>query len=48
MTMVSMYKTCPKCHKKYSWKSDVGKLFCSHCGVVGKPKKGVLESLFEN
>jgi len=46
MTMMPMYKTCPKCHKKYSWNPDVGKMFCPHCGGVGKHKKGVLDIIF--
>lgn len=46
MTMMPMYKTCPKCHKKYSWNPDIGKMFCPHCGGVGKPKKGVLDTIF--
>jgi len=46
MTMMPMYKTCPKCHKKYSWNPDVGKMFCPHCGGVGKTKNGVLDTIF--
>lgn len=45
MTMMPMYKTCPKCHKKYSWNPDVGKMFCPHCGGMGKTPKGILEKL---
>ena len=32
MTMMPMYKTCPKCHKKYSWNPDVGHMWCPTCG----------------
>lgn len=39
MTIVPMYKICPKCHKKYSWNPDVGKFSCPHCGGLGKPGK---------
>lgn len=31
MTMRPMWKTCPKCHKRYSWNPDVGKIACPRC-----------------
>ena len=39
MTIVPIYKTCPKCKKKYSWNPDVGKFNCPYCGGLGKPGK---------
>ncbi len=44
MTIVPMYKTCSKCHKRYSWNPDVGKFKCPHCGGLGKPGK-LLETI---
>jgi len=46
MTILPMYKTCPKCHKKYSWNPDVGKFNCPHCGGLGKPESGGLGTIF--
>lgn len=40
MTLVPEYKTCPKCHRKYSWNPDVGKMFCPHCGRLGNSGSG--------
>lgn len=39
MTMVPMWKTCPKCHRKYEWNPDVGKFNCSYCHGLGKQGK---------
>ena len=35
MSLLPMYKICPKCKRKYSWNPDVGKIHCPHCGVIG-------------
>lgn len=35
MTMIPMYKTCPRCKRKYSWNLDVGKMWCPNCGSLG-------------
>ena len=34
MTLISMYKRCPRCKKKYSWNPDTGKIMCPHCGIL--------------
>lgn len=39
MTIIPMYKTCPKCHKRYSWNPDVGRFNCPYCGGIGRPGK---------
>lgn len=38
MTMVPMYKKCPRCKRKYSWNPDVGKTWCPYCGLQGIPR----------
>ena len=35
MTMIPMFKICPKCKKRYSWNPDVGKINCPCCGYLG-------------
>ena len=35
MTMLPMYKKCPKCKKSYSWNPDVGNMWCPNCGLFG-------------
>lgn len=39
MTLLPMWKKCPKCHKKYDWNPDVGRFFCPYCYGLGKQKK---------
>lgn len=46
MTMVSEWKICPKCHKKYAWNPDVGKFRCLHCGGLGKKNRIISDVLF--
>ena len=29
--MISVFKTCPKCRKKYLWNLDTGKRSCPDC-----------------
>ena len=40
MTMVPMYKKCPKCKRRYSWNPDVGKMCCPYCRPFGVPGAG--------
>ena len=35
MTMVSMFKKCQRCKRRYSWNPDVGQMWCPHCGPLG-------------
>lgn len=35
MTMMPIYKKCPRCKKIYSWNPDVGKLWCPYCSLSG-------------
>ena len=46
MTMVPMWKTCPKCHKKYDWNPDVGRFACPYCRGLGNPGKTILKKIF--
>lgn len=46
MTMDLKWKTCPKCHKKYSWNPDVGQMMCPNCMGLGKPGKGIFNKIF--
>lgn len=47
MTMVPMWKKCPKCHKKYAWNPDVGNFNCPYCHGLGKSESGILGKIFE-
>lgn len=40
MTMVPMFKKCPRCKKRYSWNPDVGKIRCPYCGSCGQAGYG--------
>ena len=46
MTIVPELKTCPVCHKKYSWNPDLGHFRCPHCGGLGIGKKNIVEKIF--
>lgn len=46
MTMIPIWKKCPKCHKKYGWNPDVGVMTCPYCHGLGEEKTGILENLF--
>jgi len=37
MTMVPIYKKCPRCKCRYSWNPDVGKMRCPYCKSLGQP-----------
>lgn len=37
MTMVSIYKKCSRCKRRYSWNPDVGKMRCPYCKSLGQP-----------
>ena len=46
MTMYPMYKTCPKCNRKYKFNPDVGQgMFCPHCGGTGLIKNNPLRKI---
>lgn len=32
MTIVPMYKICPRCKRRYQWNPDIGKMWCPFCG----------------
>lgn len=32
MSLVPVYRICPKCKNKYSWNPDAGEMFCPRCG----------------
>lgn len=34
MTIMPMFKICPKCKRKYSWNPDAGNMWCPHCGLL--------------
>ena len=40
MTIVPVFKKCPKCNKKYSWNPDVGRMWCPNCGPFSMPGAG--------
>lgn len=46
MTLVPERKTCPKCHRKYSWNPDVGKFFCPYCLGMGTPLTNLADRVF--
>ncbi|EOS72073.1 hypothetical protein C818_00220 [Lachnospiraceae bacterium MD308] len=32
MTMLPIYKVCPKCRRRYLWSPDTGRTACPNCG----------------
>lgn len=46
MTILPMWKKCPKCHMKYDWNPDAGHFNCPYCLGLGKPGGGILENIF--
>lgn len=46
MTMLPIWKTCPKCHKKYDWNPDVGINSCPYCQDIKMAKKNSFLKLF--
>lgn len=48
MTMIPMWKTCTKCHKRYEWNPDIGTIDCPYCHGLGKMKKKMLEKALED
>lgn len=40
MTLIPVYKKCPRCKKKYSWNPDVGHMWCPDCGITSRPGAG--------
>ena len=32
MTIVPMYKICPRCKRRYEWNPDIGRMWCPYCG----------------
>lgn len=48
MSLLQEYKTCPKCHRKYSWNPDIGQLNCPYCLKAGKVLGGILGGILGN
>ena len=44
MSMRPIIKTCPACHKNYSFNPSVGQFKCPYCHGLGKLKKESLIS----
>jgi len=40
LTIVPMFKRCPKCKRKYLWNPDIGQMRCPYCGSLGMPDVG--------
>lgn len=40
MSIIPIYKICPRCKRSYSWNPDVGKVFCPYCGGLGRTDTG--------
>lgn len=34
MTIMPMFKICPKCKRRYSWNPDAGNMWCPYCGLL--------------
>lgn len=47
MTMVPMWKKCPKCHNSYNWNPDVGQFKCPYCGGVGMPLSNLMDLILK-
>lgn len=48
MTMIPMWKTCSKCHKRYEWNPDIGTIDCPYCHGLGEKKKKMIEKALED
>lgn len=40
MSILSVFKKCPVCKKKYSWNPDAGQMWCPNCGPTSVPGMG--------
>ena len=40
MTVMPMYKRCPKCKRRYSWNPDAGNMWCPYCGPLAGLEAG--------
>lgn len=47
MTMMPIWKTCPKCHQKYDWNPDVGTFGCPYCFEKNRKRTGKLGKIIE-
>mgnify|MGYP004498740321 CR=1 FL=1 len=34
MTIMPMFKICPKCKRRYSWNPDARNMWCPYCGPL--------------
>ncbi|MGO5053941.1 hypothetical protein ACTQ6A_15770 [Lachnospiraceae bacterium LCP25S3_G4] len=46
MTMMPMWKTCPKYHKRYSWNPDLGQMRCPKYLGLGKTGKSFFDKIY--
>ena len=47
MSIHAIIKTCPACHKNYSFNPSVGQFKCPYCYGLGKLKKESLLSVLK-
>lgn len=48
MTMMPIWKTCPRCHRKYDWNPDVGVRTCPYCMKKNQKRLKKIKSLLKN
>lgn len=40
MTMMPVYKKCPRCNRRFLWNPDTGQFSCPQCGHAVVPGMG--------
>ncbi|MDO4987638.1 MAG: hypothetical protein Q4E17_01205 [Synergistes sp.] len=46
MTIVPIWRRCPKCHRRYSWNPDVGHFNCPFCYGMENLDEGLVTRIF--
>ena len=46
MTIMPHWKTCPRCHKQYSWNPDVGVMGCPYCMEKDRKRVEKIRKIF--
>lgn len=48
MSMMPIYKVCPRCRRRYLWNPDTGQTGCPNCGGMKKAGAKALGAFLKN